>query len=173
MEPTKSTYIASAADEFQPILTKSFVCTLIFLFRWGIHTVDAICHPGLALGSENPIVFRNCNENMKYFLEQFQTPDIKNEEFSIRVKEDDDWFGIGGGLHSNAANRYLMETDSRCSNFRSHVFALNNYYSIELYRQVATAQMPRHDKSFLIELTFYDELFNLRFKYDRLPLVQE
>ena len=62
----------------------------------------------------------------------------------------------------------MKKNESRWHSFMWYVTVIKGFHGIESYRQLSRFQNHRHNPKFYVELTVFDQLYNLRQEYDRL-----
>ena len=110
---------------------------------------------------------------LEYLIaEHFKQEGLNDSEIEEVISRHDRWYGIIDGGHSNEAVKHLCVNLEEWKNFKWFVTILSGGHSLERYRQLSRAQNSRHSPRFYVELTFFDELNNLRIEYDNLIRLQ-
>lgn len=71
------------------------------------------------------------------------------------------WYGIIDGANRPIAIRNNMKEVEGWQKFSCAMTVINGIHSLERYRQLSTAQSSRHSPRFYVEMTLFDELYNL------------
>ncbi len=148
------------------------VMRLISLFSKGYKHVDDICPTGLAFGTDTPLVVELTGDLKFLLVDHFKEQGKSDDEIEEAISTHDSWYGIIDGAHSNEAIKKLCNDKPEWKGFKWLVTVLRGGYSLDRYRQLARAQNSRHSPRFYVELTFFDEINNLRLEYDYLVRCQ-
>ena len=153
--------------QISPIIS-SGVLKLKALFRKGYSHTDDICSTGIVMGTDTPIVVPLVDRLQHLVADHFKKRGMTGGEIETAVSRHDTWYGIIDGGHSNEAIRELVNTEPGWQNFKWFVTVFHGEHPMESYRKLARAQNTRHSERYYVEMTFYDELSNLRAEYESL-----
>ena len=107
---------------------------------------------------------------MSFVFNHFSEKGHSVEEVKLIVDKYDSWYGIVDGLHHNMAVRWLKEHKDSWSSSLWYVTVLKGGFSVEHYQKLSRFQNHRHSAKYFVEVTFFDQLNNLRRDYERFRL---
>lgn len=125
------------------------------------------------MGTATPIVVPLVGRLQHLVVDHFKKQGLTGTEIEAAISKHDTWYGIIDGAHYNIAVRNLIQTKATWKNFKWFVTVLNGEFLLEMYRKLARAQNERHSDRYYIEMTFYDELSNLREEFESLVRLQK
>ena len=153
-------------------ITNGGVMRLMALFSRGYNHPDDLCSVGLSFGTDTPMVVELTGD-LSYLLDDhFKNEGLSPQQIEEAISAHDKWYGIIDGGHSNEAVKKLSTMDPRWKGFEWLVTVLNGGHSLNRYRQLARAQNSRHSPRFYVQMTFFDQINNLRLEYDNLTRLQ-
>ena len=147
-------------------ISNSGVHRLMQIFKGGDEVDNKAQLSGIAVGTDCATVIILSDDQMHLVHAYLKEEGLSEKEIQEKVNEHPVWYGIIDGCHSHCALKRLKSSDMKWASFRWTVMVLSGNHPIERYRQYARAMNARHDKSFYVELTLYDELNNLRQEYE-------
>ncbi len=153
-------------------VTESGVQRLMSLFDDRYEHVDQTPSSGLALGSDIPIVVKMEGSLMNYVHKYLADQGKSKEEVKSIIVSHEHWYGIVDGLHHNCAVRRLKESNERWESVLWYVTVIRGGNTLEEYERLARFQNHRHSEKYFIEVTFYDQLHNLKKDFERLQSVK-
>lgn len=149
-------------------ISQTVVKSLLSLYDKSSFQPDGIENTNFAHGSETPIVVPLHGSIQYIFHTCSEITDILNQSLS------QSWYCSPSGRESSMSNIPikpivgLSRTERRGGDFKWFVTVLEAWLSQELYCQLARFLNTLHSPRFNIQLKFFDELNNMRKKYDRL-----
>lgn len=152
-------------------IVKSGVHRLAASFDRSNHEKDSNL-AGLSVGSDSAIVIELEEIQLHYVRSYLKLNGVDETELDQRLNEHTIWYGIIDGAHSHEAINLLQAQRLSWASFQWTVLRIKNGQPMERYKQLARSCNSRQDKRFFIELTFFDELCNLRSAFEDLNLNQ-
>lgn len=105
-------------------------------------------------------------------MDHFKAQGLNDEQVEEATYKHVKWYSIVDGSHSNEAAKKLCTNLNEWKGLQWFVSILNGGHNLEKYSQLSRAQKARHSPRYYVELTFFDELKNLRLELEHLLEIQ-
>lgn len=128
--------------------------------------------PGITMGSDCAIVVPLLDSEHIYVRTYLKDKNMTSAEIDDTIIQHSQWYGIVDGCQSNEAIRVLAKKKIEWASFQWIVLCIKRGEPIERYKQLARACNAKHDRQLFVEMTLYDELYNLRLEFEMMILEQ-
>lgn len=171
---TEATYAHINRYQYIPLtqicpIFESVVRMLIRLYEYSSNIGG--CSPGITLGFDTPIVVP-LTDFLRHHACDYLQQTVKADEVEEMVARFTFWYWIVNDSHGNKTVRYLKSTNSSWSSYMWFVTVFNGGNTVDRYIQLSRFQNHRHRDTYYVQMTFFDELCNLRRDYNRIRIVK-